>query len=150
MYAQSPEALYAEKELLVLLKQDKAKACALLYNKYKPRLASNLMALLKSDQLVKEVLEQFFFGIWDNRKHIDPEKSFRMYLSVVSRNLIQDYYGKAVADEQFKAQLIRAGLEKYNRIEERAFLKTRSQNLYPELVSAPVMGVLVNSMLKGL
>lgn len=74
-----------EKTLLFQLKNGDERAFEILYNSYKFRLAGNLFKLLKSDDLVKETLQELFFKIWEVRTQIDPEKSFESYLFALQR-----------------------------------------------------------------
>lgn len=77
-----------EKSLLLQLKSGDERAFEILYNNYKFRIAGNLFKLLKSDDLVKEILQELFFKIWEVRTQIDPEKSFKSYLFRIAENLV--------------------------------------------------------------
>ena len=53
-----------EKSLLLQLKSGDERAFEILYSNYKFRVAGNLFKLLKSEDLVKEILQELFFKIW--------------------------------------------------------------------------------------
>lgn len=115
--------LLPDHELAILLKDGDESAFLALYDRYKFRIAGNLMRLLKSEELTEEVLQELFIKIWDNHSKIDPEKSFRSYLFRVSENLVFDIYRRAAIDKRIKVQLMTAQTEAYTHIEENLIAK---------------------------
>ncbi len=94
-----------EYSLLLRLRDGEPIAFELLYNKYKGRLAKNLYKLLKSWEEVEEVLQELFVRVWDNRRKIDPQKSFQAYLYRIANNLVYDYYRKIAKDKVLMEKL---------------------------------------------
>ena len=107
-----------ERTLLLLLKEGDERAFEVLYHNYKFRLAGNLFKLLKSDELVKETLQELFFKIWEGRNQIDPDKSFKSYLFRIGENLVNDYFRKAAKDKRLLSKMVEAGSELYLHVEE--------------------------------
>lgn len=116
-----------EKKLLFQLKQGDENAFEILYNNYKFRLAGNLFKLLKSDDLVKETLQELFFKIWEGRAQIDPDKSFKSYLFRVGENLVNDYFRKVAKDKRLLTKMMIASSEIYQHIEEDMLSKENAQ-----------------------
>jgi RNA polymerase sigma-70 factor (family 1) len=110
-----------EKELLQKLIAGDEQAFELLYHAHKRKLASNLLRLLKSDELAQEVLQDLFLKIWDNRANIDPEKSFRSYLFRIAHNMVYDIFRKSARDRRIETHLMSASTELYSHIEEAIF-----------------------------
>jgi RNA polymerase sigma-70 factor (ECF subfamily) len=51
-----------------------------IYQLYSARLFGRLLRLIKSEVHTKEILQDVFLKLWEKRKSIDTEKSFRSYL----------------------------------------------------------------------
>ena len=107
-----------EKSLLLRLKNGDERAFEILYNNYKFRIAGNLFKLLKSDDLVKETLQELFFKLWEVRAQIDPEKSFKSYLFRIAENLVIDYFRKVAKDKRLLTKIVASSSELYLHIEE--------------------------------
>lgn len=116
-----------EKELLLRLRDGNEQAFEFLYHTYKRKLAGNLLRLLKSEELVEEVLQDLFLKIWDTRTAINPELSFRSYLYRVAQNMVYDLFRKSARDKRVADHLMSASTELYSHIEEDIFKK---ENLY--------------------
>jgi RNA polymerase sigma-70 factor (family 1) len=148
VYSQSPEELQKEKLLLVRLNQGDSRAFEKLYDCYKLRLAGNLYKLLKSDELAKEILQDLFLKVWDNRAQIDPEKSFRSYLFRIGENMVNDFYRRAARDKRLRDQLVLANSEIYSHIEEQLFFKEDSGLLKEAINLMPPQRKLVYTLCK--
>ncbi|QDW25839.1 RNA polymerase sigma factor [Pedobacter sp. KBS0701] len=118
-----------EKSLLLQLKDGDERAFEILYNNYKFRIAGNLFKLLKSDDLVKEVLQELFFKIWEVRAQIDPEKSFKSYLFRIAENLVHDYFRKVAKDKRLLTKMVASSSELYLHVEEDLLSKEDAQKL---------------------
>lgn len=118
-----------EKSLLLQLKNGDERAFEILYNNYKFRIAGNLFKLLKSDDLVKEVLQELFFKIWEVRAQIDPEKSFKSYLFRIAENLVHDYFRKVAKDKRLLTKMVASSSELYLHVEEDLLSKEDAEKL---------------------
>ncbi|RQO65931.1 RNA polymerase sigma-70 factor [Pedobacter sp. KBW06] len=114
-----------ESERITQLKEGNKRAFEDLYNRYKYRIAGNLLKLLKSEELAEEMLQDLFMRIWDNRSSLDPEKSFRAYLFRIAENMVVDYYRKIARDRKAFDKMMSSGSEYYSHIEETIFSKER-------------------------
>jgi RNA polymerase sigma-70 factor (family 1) len=148
VYSQSAEQMQEENELLVRLNQGDSRAFEKLYDSYKLRLAANLYKLLKSDELAREILQDLFLKVWDNRAQIDPEKSFRSYLFKIGENMVNDFYRRAARDKKLRDQLVEANSEIYSHIEETIFQKENSDLLHEAIEMMPPQRKLVYTLCK--
>lgn len=137
-----------EKALLLRLKDGDERAFEILYNNYKTRIAGNLFKLLKSDDVVKEVLQELFFKIWEVRAQIDPDKSFKSYLFRIAENLVYDYFRKVAKDKRLLTQLIASSSELYLHIEEDMLSKEDAQKLQHAINLMPPQRKLVFTLCK--
>ena len=110
-----------DQELTGLLRVGDEYAFLELYNRYKFRITGNLMKLLKSEDLVEELLQDLFLKLWDTRAQLDPEKSLRSYLFKISENMVMDVFRKAARDKRMQVKLRSAQTETYSHIEEKIF-----------------------------
>ena len=137
-----------EKALLLQLKDGDERAFEILYNNYKFRIAGNLFKLLKSDDIVKEVLQELFFKIWEVRAQIDPEKSFKSYLFRIAENLVYDYFRKVAKDKRLLTQLVASSSELYLHIEEDMLSKEEAQKLQHAINLMPPQRKMVFTLCK--
>lgn len=137
-----------EKSLLLQLKNGDERAFEVLYNNYKFRIAGNLFKLLKSDDLVKETLQELFFKIWEVRAQIDPEKSFKSYLFRIAENLVYDYFRKAAKDKRLLSKIVDSSSELYFHIEEEIENKEQFQKLQQAIDLMPPQRKMVFTLCK--
>jgi len=102
-----------DQELSSLLRHGDKSAFARLYEMYSQRIYTNLIRLLKDEDLAQELLQEVFVRIWDKRETLQVETSFRSYLYRVSENLVRDFFRKAAKDKRMMEQLIMAASELY-------------------------------------
>ncbi|MGQ7857123.1 RNA polymerase sigma factor [Pedobacter sp. WC2501] len=137
-----------EKSLLIQLKNGDERAFEILYNNYKFRIAGNLFKLLKSDDLVKEVLQELFFKIWEVRTQIDPEKSFKSYLFRIAENLVYDYFRKVAKDKRLLTKMVASSSELYLHVEEDLLSKEDAQKLQHAINLMPPQRKMVFTLCK--
>ncbi len=137
-----------EKSLLLQLKKGDEHAFEILYNNYKSRIAGNLFKLLKSDDLVKEVLQELFFKVWEARAQIDPEKSFKSYLFRIAENLVHDYFRKMAKDKRLLAKIVASSSELYLHIEQDMVSKEDIQRLQQAIDLMPPQRKMVYTLCK--
>lgn len=107
-----------EKELLIGLREGNKSAFEEIYDRYKIKLTGNLLRMLKSQELVEDVMQDIFMGLWVNRKNIDPERSLKPYLFRIAANKAKDIFRKAGNEQKFRKFLLPHWQEDYNHIEE--------------------------------
>lgn len=80
-----------ESRLIERLIQGDEKAFCKLYMQYKPRLFKFAIALLKSQNVAKDICQDIFFNIWENRYFLKCGTSFSSFLFSMARNRIINY-----------------------------------------------------------
>ncbi len=116
-------AIYNENQFLLQLSQDNQYAFAQIYQYYSARIYGKLLKVLKSEIQAEEILQDIFLKIWNNRKNIDPEKSFRSYLFQIAINSAYDVLRKSARSKQLQAQLTDVCCSSYSHIEEQLMNK---------------------------
>ena len=87
--------------------------------------------------MAQEILQEVFLKVWDHRKHIDPEKSFRSYLFKIAENKAYDFFRKAARDHKLRQLLLAAATESYDHIESIMINKENSQLLQQAIEALP-------------
>jgi len=111
-------SLHEEKDILLDLLNGNENAFEKIYQLYSPRLFGKLLKLVKSESHAKEILQDVFLKLWEHRKSIDPEKSFRSYLFKIAENKVYDFFRKAAREKIMASQLIALSTANYNVIDE--------------------------------
>lgn len=77
-----------EKELLIKVKSGSSDAYKMLYEYWVSRLHSFVLHYVKSEDLTDDIVQETFFRIWENRKSLNPEASFKSYIFTISYHLV--------------------------------------------------------------
>ncbi|GGH18723.1 sigma-70 family RNA polymerase sigma factor [Sphingobacterium alkalisoli] len=129
----------AEKMLLYRLQEGDEKAFEEIYLLYRKNIILQAYKLLKSRDLVEEVVQDVFTKLWSNRKKIDPNQVFEAYLNRIVRNHIIDLFRKMKRDQMLKDQLILAINESYDHIEPLLFQKENKKLISEALAHLPAL-----------
>lgn len=89
-------------ELIKLLIHSDEEAFSELYVRYKDKLSSFCLHLLKSKEETNDIVQEIFIRLWESRAFIDPELSFSSFLHTMARNRILNYFRDADIDEKAK------------------------------------------------
>jgi RNA polymerase sigma-70 factor (family 1) len=98
---------YNEHDLLEDLKRGKSDAFLELYNRYHHPLYRFVLRFVKAPALAEDILQDVFLKIWEGRKRINPELSFKAYLYRISRNSVFKLMKKIAADESLRNHVMR-------------------------------------------
>ena len=111
-------SLPQQKELLVELAEGSESAFEEIYKLYSPRLFGRLLKLVKSSSVAEEILQDVFLKLWEHRKSIDSERSFRSFLFKIAENKVYDFFRSVARDKKRAAELIVLSTTRYTEIEE--------------------------------
>lgn len=76
----------SDAELLVLLSEDSVAAFETLYVRYKNKLQSFCLFILKSPTVSQDIVQEVFIKVWSMRKNITADKSFSNYIYTLAKN----------------------------------------------------------------
>ena len=137
-----------EKELLQQLSAGDQIAFDQIYHQYKDRIYSNLLKLLRSDELAEELLQEVFYKLWLKKEKIEEVQSFSSYLYRMTANIVADFYRKAALDKKLQDQLIYSRTELYDHIEDHINYKESNSLLQQAISSLPPQRQLVFNLCK--
>ncbi len=135
--------------LLRQLKQGSEPAFNALYNLHSKMLLSNIRSLVKNNETAKELLQDLYLKIWENRAAINPEQSFKSYLFTIARNMVYDYFRRASIDKKAKATLMIHAIDSYTHTEEGIAFKESSKMIKAAIDILPPQRRLVYTLSKG-
>ena len=95
-----------EQELLINLKSGDYDAFRILYDCYASQLKGFIIAMIRSEQIADDIIQDTFLKIWINRQIIDPELSFKSYLFRIAKNSVIDEFRKTASDPLFEDYML--------------------------------------------
>jgi RNA polymerase sigma-70 factor (family 1) len=66
-----------------------------LYHQYSRSLYRKILWMVNDEEIAKELLQDLFMKLWENREKVDTSKSFRSYLYTITVNLVYDFFRKS-------------------------------------------------------
>lgn len=107
-----------EKRLLEKLRVGDHDAFEQIYHIYKDRLIGNLLQVLKSRDVVEELVQDIFLNIWKGRKRIDPKQPFKAYIFRIAANMANNTLRRIYYDQRMRATLLPLDQRTYKHVEE--------------------------------
>jgi RNA polymerase sigma-70 factor (family 1) len=104
--------------LLQLLQQGDASAFTNLYYHHSHALYRKIVWRVNDEDIAKELLQDLFLKLWENREKIDLTKSFRSYLYTIAVNLVYDYFRKSSRRKELESHLMAMAIDYYSHVEE--------------------------------
>ncbi len=95
------DILSTDIELVTSLQADNIEAFDLIYERYSKRLYSFGLKYLKSNAEAEELVQSVFLKVWENRKILKKELSFKSYLFTIAYNDICKFFRKLHYQNQF-------------------------------------------------
>lgn len=129
---------YTERELLGKLREGSVKAFDQLYELHHYNLLGHLLVLLKSRELAKEVAQDTFMTLWEQRANIREESSIKPYLFKIASNLTFNIFKKASYDDRYRSYMYPIIESGYAHIEEDMMTKERRHLLNAILDKMPM------------
>ncbi len=104
--------------LLQKLQQGNESAFTDLYHQHSKTLYRKILWMVNDEEIAKELLQDLFMKLWENREKVDASKSFRSYLYTIAVNLVYDYFRKATKRKEVEAHLLAMAVDDYTDTEE--------------------------------
>ncbi len=95
----------SDSQLILAIQQSEHSALKTLHSRYAPQLYQFLWRRVSSIELAKDLLQDVFLRLWDNRTTLVSEKSIKAYLYRTASNLTIDYYRKNANHKSYNMQL---------------------------------------------
>ena len=122
-----------QKKLIRLLNHGNEPAFNELYRTYIKPVYKRILFIVKEEEIAEELSQDLFIKVWQKRKEIDPEKSFKSFLYTIAHNLVYDYLRKVARDKQLLNRLMANAVDYYMHTEE-AFQAKETQKVLTEAI----------------
>ena len=81
-----------DSELVAAVRNSDTRAFNAVFLRWYPQVQKFLLALVKEGPLAEDLAQSVFMKVWLNRERLDPSKSLKNYLLVLSRNSALDVF----------------------------------------------------------
>jgi RNA polymerase sigma-70 factor (ECF subfamily) len=112
MYREQSES-WTDITLLHELQQGNECAFTDLYHLHSKTLYRKILRMVNDEEIAKELLQDLFMKLWENRAKVDTSKSFRSYIYTIAVNLVSDYFRKATKQKEVEAHLLEMAIGNY-------------------------------------
>jgi RNA polymerase sigma-70 factor, ECF subfamily len=93
-----------EENYVKTLSKGDQKAFEVLFLYYQPKLVYYLSGFLKNDELSRDMAQDIFLSVWNNKAKLSEIKSFKAYIFKMGKNAICNYYDHSLVNERFVAE----------------------------------------------
>ncbi len=108
-----------ENNIKALSKGDQ-KAFEALFLCYQPKLVYFLTGFLKDSELARDMSQDIFLSIWNNKEKFSEIKSFKAYIFKMGKNAIYNYYDHSLVNEKYVAEQLNCSAD-FENMEELIF-----------------------------
>ena len=119
------------------LKNGGRKGFDFIYARYSKMLLPKMQRMVKSPEIVDELLQDVFLKVWLNRADIDLSKSFTGWIFTVAQNVIYAYYRKLALDVKMQKHVLETFAEFYDQTEDYIFNKEKISLLNEAIAKLP-------------
>lgn len=99
------------------LKTGDVRSFDVLFRKYSQRLYKFSMSYLKSEEEAREIVQDVFLYIWENREKLKPECSFNAYLFTIAYSRVKKFFLRKLRDTNARDELIYSLLKQENNLD---------------------------------
>lgn len=107
------------RNLLLQLQQGDTGAFSELYYAHCKTIYRKILWMVNDEEIAKELLQDLFLKLWENRAKIDLNKSFRSYVYTIAVNLVYDHMRKSSKKKEYESHLMSMAIDYYTHVEEK-------------------------------
>ena len=111
-----------EQKNIELISQGNAKAFELIFLYYQPKLVYFLNGFIKDEELSRDMAQDIFLSVWNNREKLPQVASFKAYIFRIGKNAICNHYDHSLVEEKFEIHQLSSPIQ-IESIEEGLFAK---------------------------
>jgi len=97
------DSIIEENNIKALCKGDQ-RAFEVLFLYYQPKLVYFLTGFIKDTEISRDLAQDIFLSIWNNKEKLSEIKSFKAYIFKMGKNAICNYYDHTLVNEKFVAE----------------------------------------------
>jgi RNA polymerase sigma-70 factor (family 1) len=134
-----------EEDCIQELSRGGKKSFEFLFLHYQPQLVYFICGFIKDSELARDMAQDVFLSIWNNREKLSRIKSFKAYLFKMGKNAVCNFYDHSIVNDKFEAeQLTRQG--DAENIEETLFAKELESLIEIAVCEMPAQRKLIYTM----
>ncbi|HEY4287767.1 MAG TPA: sigma-70 family RNA polymerase sigma factor [Puia sp.] len=99
------DSTYTDEQLLAALRKDNSLALGVIYERYYRHVYHFLLTLVKAPDAAEDLTHEVFIKIWDIRRKLRIDRSFKSYLLKVGHSKAIDLLRKMAAEKNVRGQL---------------------------------------------
>jgi RNA polymerase sigma-70 factor (ECF subfamily) len=111
-----------ENKNIELISQGNTKAFELIFLYYQPKLVYFLNGFIKDEELARDMAQDIFLSVWNNREKLPQVTSFKAYIFRIGKNAICNYYDHSIVEEKYEIHQLSRPIQ-IDSIEEGLFAK---------------------------
>ncbi|GGE38981.1 RNA polymerase sigma-70 factor (ECF subfamily) [Pedobacter psychrotolerans] len=119
------------------LKNGRREAFDFIYARYSKMLLPKMQRMIKSNEIVDELMQDVFLKIWLHKSEINLDKSFKGWIFKVAQNTIYAYYRKLALDAKMQKHILETFAAFYDQTEDYIFNKERISLLNEAIEKLP-------------
>lgn len=93
-----------EKECLLNISKGNTKAFDSLFILHYPRVKNFIMSLVKNEEDARDLSQDIFLKIWNNREKLSEIQYFRTYLFQMSKNAVFDFFKENIRFDDYEGE----------------------------------------------
>lgn len=109
--------LNTDHEETVGLKKGDRAAFNQIFNRYQSKLMVYTRAIVKSEDIAQDIVQETFIRLWVKRHDLDPDQQLSGYLHTIARNLAFNHLKRAGYDQELKQKIWEKIQESEQRVE---------------------------------
>jgi len=121
------------KSIINGLIKGEVKAFDEIFEIYNQRIYQFAKTILKNKEDAKDVVQEVFLRIWQNRNEINEYSTFKSYLFTIAYNIIVDHFRKSLKDKKYK-DFLEANINEVDSSQERHIEFSDLNKLYEQAV----------------
>lgn len=98
-------ASFSNKELIMNLQKGDEVSFTKLYHLYEGQLYRYVLSIVKSPDLADDVLQEIFIKIWEQRRLLDPGRSFKTFVFTMAKNHVLNLMKRASLDDKIRSEI---------------------------------------------
>ena len=131
-----------EHEYIVRMSQGDTRSFETLFLAWHPRLIGFLEGFVKNEETARDMAQDIFFTIWEQREKFVEIRSFGAYLFRMARNAVYNYHDRKHVHDRFENASSRSETASSNEVEEALFVQELESLGFFPLKSEPGNGLL--------
>jgi RNA polymerase sigma-70 factor (family 1) len=121
------------------------KSFELLFLHYQPQLVHFICGFIKDSELARDMSQDVFLSIWNNREKLSEIKSFKAYLFKMGKNAVCNFYDHSIVNDKFEAEQLAHPRDTEN-IEEALFARELESLIEIAVCQMPTQRKLIYTM----